>query len=49
MAKRAFYETALEKGRVLREWKLGRVRHFQPGLVLVDISGLDTDGVAEVR
>jgi hypothetical protein len=40
-AKRAFYETALNEGRVLQEWKLGRVRHFQPGLVLVDITGLD--------
>jgi hypothetical protein len=40
-AKRAFYETALEQGKVLREWKLGRVRHFQPGLVLVDITGLE--------
>jgi hypothetical protein len=40
-AKRAFYETALEKGRVLHEWKLGRVRHFQPGLALVDITGLE--------
>jgi hypothetical protein len=49
MAKRAFYQTALEKGRVLHEWKLGRVRHFQPGLVLVDISGLDPGGVPEVR
>jgi Glucosyl transferase GtrII/Dolichyl-phosphate-mannose-protein mannosyltransferase len=49
MANRAFYQTALEKGRVLHEWKLGRVRHYQPGLVLVDISGLDPDGVPEVR
>jgi hypothetical protein len=41
MARRAFYQTALERGRVLQRWKLGRVRHFQPGLVLVDISGLE--------
>jgi hypothetical protein len=47
-ARRAFYQTALERGRVLHEWKLGRVRHFQPGLVLVDISGLDPDGGPEV-
>ena len=40
-AKRAFYQTALEKGRVLHEWKLGRVRHYQPGLALVDITGLE--------
>ena len=40
-AKRAFYETALQQGRVLHEWKLGRVRHFQPGLALVDITELD--------
>jgi hypothetical protein len=40
LARRAFYETALEKGRVLERWELGRVRHFQPGLVLVDISDL---------
>ena len=47
--RRAFYETALEKGRVLHEWKLGRVRHFQPGLVLVDITGLEAHGVSAVR
>lgn len=41
MPRRAFYETALEEGRVLQRWKLGTVRHFQPGLVLVDISGLE--------
>ena len=41
MPRRAFYQTALEEGRVLQRWKLGRVRHFQPGLVLVDISTLD--------
>ncbi len=40
-AKRAFYQTALEEGRVLQRWELGTVRHFQPGLVLVDISGLE--------
>jgi len=38
--RRAFYQEALERGRVLQRWKLGRVRHFQPGLVLVDISEL---------
>jgi len=48
-AKRGFYETALEKGRVLHEWKLGRVRHFQPGLALVDISGLEPDGGSQTR
>jgi hypothetical protein len=40
-AKRAFYQTALERGRILQQWKLGRVRHFQPGLVLVDITGIE--------
>jgi hypothetical protein len=39
--RRDFYETALERGRVLRAWKRGRVVPLQPGLVLVDISGLD--------
>jgi hypothetical protein len=49
-AKRAFYETALQQGRVLREWKLGRVRHYQPGLALVDITELDvTDAGAPPR
>ena len=41
LARRAFYQTALERGRVLREWKPGRVSYLQPGLVLVDISGLE--------
>ena len=41
MAGRAFYQAALERGRVLREWKPGRVGYLQPGLVLVDISGLE--------
>jgi hypothetical protein len=40
-ARRSFYRTALERGRVLREWKPGRVSYLQPGLVLVDISALD--------
>jgi hypothetical protein len=40
-ARRDFYQAALDRGRVLREWKQGRVTHLQPGLVLVDISGLE--------
>jgi hypothetical protein len=44
-ARRAFYQTALERGRVLREWKQGRIVYLQPGLVLVDVSGLDPVGV----
>jgi 4-amino-4-deoxy-L-arabinose transferase-like glycosyltransferase len=39
-ARRAFYRTALERGRVLREWEPGPVTYLQPGLVLVDISGV---------
>ena len=39
-ARRTFYRTALERGRILREWKPGRVVYLQPGLVLIDISGL---------
>ena len=40
-ARRGFYQTALERGRVLREWKKGQVIYLQPGLVLVDISELE--------
>jgi hypothetical protein len=38
---RAFYRTALERGRVLRQWEQGKVTYLQPGLALVDISELE--------
>jgi hypothetical protein len=41
-SRRAFYETALERGRVLRAWKRGRVIPLQPGLVLVDVSEIES-------
>jgi hypothetical protein len=40
-ARREFYRTALERGRILREWPAGRVIYLQPGLELVDISALE--------
>jgi hypothetical protein len=40
-AQRAFYRTALERGRVLRKWEQGPVVHLQPGLALVDITQLE--------
>jgi hypothetical protein len=40
-ARRAFYRTALERGRVVRRWEQGRVTHLQPGLVLLDVSALE--------
>ena len=42
-SERTVYQTALEQGNVLHEWKLGRIRHFQPGLALVDITELDVE------
>jgi hypothetical protein len=37
---RTFYETLLQKGKVVWSSPLGRVTYLQPGLKLVDISGL---------
>jgi hypothetical protein len=44
-SRRAFYRTALERGRVLHRWKAGPVVHLQPGLVLVDITELDAGAI----
>jgi hypothetical protein len=42
-ARRAFYLTALERGRIVRSWSAGSVDVLQPGLVLLDITAIDAE------
>lgn len=41
-ARRDFYETALKEGLILQTWKQGLVTYMQPGLVLIDITKIET-------